>query len=91
MWGDGTTFHADVKRDGDYTCKGMVNAKMFNGEDDVVLRRDGIPPQLEYFLYTISNIHAVVARDVRSGKAGAALPHLSKKRGEATIILLQNK
>ena len=31
----GTTFFADVRRDGDYrllsTCKGMLNAKMFYG------------------------------------------------------------
>ena len=49
--GDGTTFHAEVKRDGHYTCKGMVYAKMFNGRDGVVLRGDGIPcipPQLEH-------------------------------------------
>ena len=30
LMGDGTTFHAHVKRDGHYSCKGMVYAKMFN-------------------------------------------------------------
>ena len=29
--GDGTTFHADVRRDDHCTCKGMVYAKMFCG------------------------------------------------------------
>ena len=28
-YGDGTTSHADVRRNGHYTCKGMVYAKMF--------------------------------------------------------------
>ena len=31
LTGDGTTFHADVRRDGQYTCKGMVYAEMFYG------------------------------------------------------------
>ena len=49
--GDGTTFHADVRRDGHYTCKRIVNVKMFYGW--MVLFSGGmaspqIPPQLEY-------------------------------------------
>ena len=43
LMGDGTLFHADVRRDGHYTCKGMVYAKMFYG-DGVVFREH--PPQL---------------------------------------------
>ena len=31
LWGDGTTFHADVRRDDHCTCKGIVHAKMFCG------------------------------------------------------------
>ena len=31
LWGDGATFHADVSRDGHYTCKGMVYTKIFSG------------------------------------------------------------
>ena len=50
LMGDGTTFHADVKTDGHYTCKGMVHAKMFNRGDGVVFRGDGIPPQLDYWI-----------------------------------------
>ena len=30
--GDGTTFHADVRRDDRCTCKGMVYAKCFVGD-----------------------------------------------------------
>ena len=41
--GRATTFHADLKRDGHYSCKGMVYAKMFYGGDGVVFRGDGIP------------------------------------------------
>ena len=29
--GDGTIFHADVRKDGHYTCKRMVYAEMFYG------------------------------------------------------------
>ena len=33
LWGDGrpTTFYADLRRDGNCTCKGMVYAKLFYG------------------------------------------------------------
>ena len=48
LGGDGTTFHADVRRDGHYTCSGMVYAKMFYGGDGVLFRGDSIPPQIEY-------------------------------------------
>ena len=30
--GGDTTFHAGVRRDGHYTCKGLVYAKIFYGE-----------------------------------------------------------
>ena len=29
LWGDGTTSHADIRRDDHCTCMGMVYAKMF--------------------------------------------------------------
>ena len=41
LWGDGTTFHADVKRDGHCTCKGIVYADMFYG--GMVLFSGGMP------------------------------------------------
>ena len=41
--GSATTFHADVKRDGHYTCiREWLTTKCFMG-DGVVFRRDGIP------------------------------------------------
>ena len=30
-WGGGTTFHAEIRKDGHYTCVGMVYAEMFYG------------------------------------------------------------
>ena len=61
LWGDDTTFYADERKDGDYTCKKMVYAKMFY--DGVVLFYGGMASPLDSgTAYKYYSIHCLIRK-----------------------------
>ena len=64
---DGTTFRADVRRDGHYTCKGTVYVKMSYKGDGVVFRGGGggIPLNWSTVLFIRDIEHTAVTSALR--------------------------
>ena len=61
LWGNGATFHADVWRDGQYTCKGMVYARIFYVR--TVLFSGGMPSPSTPVLIISDKVHLLLCSD----------------------------